>query len=98
MIYEVETTNIFDKWLDSLKDKKTAQRIMARVPRIQVGNFGDHKNIEGDLFELRFFFGSGYRVYYIIQGNKIVFLLNGGDKSSQSNDIAKAKDIIKQLE
>jgi len=37
---------------------------------------------------------SGYRVYYTIKGVKIVLLLCGGDKSSQKQDIARAKTIM----
>ena len=47
--------------------------------------------ISQTLFELRFFFSGGLRIYYTIRGNQIVFLLVGGDKSSRKNDIEKAK-------
>jgi len=50
------------------------------------------------LFELRMFFGPGFRVYYTIQGREIIFLLAGGDKSSQKKDITKARELLKQLE
>ena len=54
-------------------------------------NFGDTKNLGSDLYELRLFFDSGYRVYYTIEDNVLVILLSGGDKSSQDDDIKKAK-------
>lgn len=98
MTYRIETTNIFDDWLSNMKDKNVVNRIMARIYRIQQGSFGDHKAINNNLFELRFFFGSGYRIYYTVQGDKIVLLLCGGDKSSQKKDINKAKTIIEHLE
>jgi putative addiction module killer protein len=63
-----------------------------------IGSFGDHKIISANLFELRMFFGPGFRVYFTIQGRKIIFLLAGGDKSTQKKDIAKAKELQKQLE
>lgn len=62
------------------------------------GNLGDHKQISGQLFELRFFFGPGFRVYYTFKDNSIILLLIGGDKSSQSNDIKKATQLIDDLE
>ena len=55
------------------------------------GNFDDTKNLGDDLFELRLFFGSGYRIYYTIENNVLVILFSGGDKSSQEDDIKKAK-------
>jgi putative addiction module killer protein len=58
-----------------------------------MGNLGDHKQIEGTLFELRFFFGSGYRVYFGKDGDTLILLLCGGDKSSQTKDIESAKRL-----
>ena len=55
MDYKVYTTNIFDKWLAEVKDMKHRARIINRFDRIQKSNFGDHKNLGGNLFELRFF-------------------------------------------
>ena len=98
MKYDIETTNVFDAWLNNLKDKKVISRIMSRIYRVEQGNFGDYKSIDSNLFELRFFFGSGYRIYYTTQGTKVILLLCGGDKSSQKKDIAKAKMIMDYLE
>ena len=53
--YEIDTTNIFDKWLTEVKDTQHRARIISRFDYIQLGNFGDHKNLGGNLFELRFF-------------------------------------------
>lgn len=97
MKYEIITTNIFDKWLRSLSTTVQA-RIIKRLDYVEAGSFGDHKKIDHELSELRFFFGSGYRVYYIVRGQEIVILTNGGDKSTQQKDIRKAKTIVKQLE
>ena len=97
MSYEIETTNIFDKWFASVKDKQFRARIISRLDNIQLGNFGDHKTVAQNLFELRFFFGPGYRAYYTIENDKIVFLLCGGDKSTQSRDIEKAQAIMQTL-
>jgi putative addiction module killer protein len=96
-MYEVRTTEEFDNWLDNLKDKTTVLRISARIDRVEQGNFGDTKTITSKISELRFFFGSGYRVYYTIQGTTVVFLLNGGNKSSQKKDIKKATSILDTL-
>ena len=98
MLYEIRTTTIFDKWLKKLKDRGAKVRILARIDRVTHGNFGDIKEIDSPLTEMRFFFGPGYRIYYVIQKNTIVLLLNGGDKDSQTKDIEKAKDILKNIE
>jgi len=96
-MYEVRTTEEFDDWMDNINDKTTILRISARLDRVEQGNFGDTKTITSEISELRFFFGSGYRVYYTIQDTMIVILLNGGDKSSQKKDIKKAKTILDTL-
>ncbi len=98
MKYEVVTTNIFDEWLTGVKDMQHRARIISRFDRIQLGNFGDYKKLDENLFELRFFFGSGFRIYFTIRGEKVVFLLCGGNKSTQSKDIKKARIIIDELE
>ena len=71
---------------------------LARLDRLKNGNFGDFKRIDNNLFELRFFFGSGLRIYYTIRSEQVVLLLVGGDKSSQSKDIKHAKQILDELE
>jgi putative addiction module killer protein len=97
-MYEVRTTSEFDNWLDNLKNKTAILRISARIDRIQHGNFGDVKAISNELSELRFFFGSGYRVYYTVKGQQIILLLNGGDKSTQKKDIRKANVLLADLQ
>ena len=58
----------------------------------------DGKALSADLFELRCFFGGGIRVYYTVRNQRILLLLAGGDKSSQSRDIEKAQAILNALE
>lgn len=80
-------------WLNSL-DGTTRKRINQRILRLEEGNFGDHKKISQDISELRFTFGKGYRLYYTEINDIIVLLINGGDKSDQSNDIKKAHELL----
>lgn len=87
----------FDEWLSSIKDKVTKARIRARLDRVSLGNYGDHKLIAHNLWELRLQFGSGFRIYYTIFDDDIVILLCGGDKSTQSKDIEKAKRYLREL-
>jgi putative addiction module killer protein len=78
------------KWLRGLKDHKAKIAIERRLNRVMEGNFGDHKQLQESLWELRFDLGPGYRVYFTKEGNLIVILLCGGDKSTQDRDIATA--------
>ncbi len=97
MKHQIKTTELFDKWHDVIKDKQVLTRIDIRINRVSKGNFGDYKQLSENLYELRLFFGSGYRIYYTIQENVIVLLLNAGDKKSQQKDIKKAKQLMEQL-
>ena len=98
MIYGLRSTKQFDKWLAGIKDRQARNRILRRIDSMVIGSFGDHKTISSNLFELRMFFGPGFRVYYTIKGREIIFLIAGGDKSSQKKDISKARELLKQLE
>lgn len=98
MIYELRSTETFDKWLASLKDRSVKNRLMARLGRVENGNFGDFKQVGGNLYELRFFFGGGLRVYYTVRDGRVVLLLAAGDKSTQAKDIEKAAEILRDLE
>ncbi len=92
-IYETEDgQRPFKKWLDSLRDKATIARINARLARFEFGNFGDAKPVGNGVAELRLVFGSGYRIYYGLDGDKLIVLLTGGDKSTQEKDIKLAHD------
>jgi putative addiction module killer protein len=96
MEYEIEKTEIFDKWLRKLKDRQAAVAIIKRLGRAKLGNFGDVEPVGEGVSEMRIFTGPSYRLYYTIRQNAIIFMLCGGDKSSQKKDIKKAKDLAKQ--
>lgn len=81
----------FTEWFESIRDQRTQDRIQTRLDSVVLGNFGDCKSVGAGVFELRFHFGSGYRIYFGEVDNTIVLLLCGGDKSSQSQDIRRAK-------
>ncbi|MBD2606310.1 type II toxin-antitoxin system RelE/ParE family toxin [Scytonema hofmannii FACHB-248] len=82
----------YTEWLENLKDYVIRSRIIRRVERLKQGNYGDCKSVGGSVQELRFFFGSGYRVYFGEAENDVVILLCGGDKDSQDRDIERAKE------
>lgn len=83
----------FTQWLEALENVQR-YRVKARLTRLAVGNFGDHKHIENGIYELRFITNGGFRIYYFIENNTIILLLNGGNKSSQQKDILKAKEYF----
>ncbi|MBR8833591.1 MAG: type II toxin-antitoxin system RelE/ParE family toxin [Stigonema ocellatum SAG 48.90 = DSM 106950] len=84
--------NPFDEWLDALQDRRGKAKIRARLDRVEDGNLGDYKSVGEGVFELRIDHGSGYRIYFGSEGSKIIILLCGGDKSTQSQDICRAKE------
>ena len=98
MKYKLQGSEVFNKWLGRQKDAATRRKIFARLARAENGNFGDHKQLGSALFELRLFFSGGLRIYYTIRERRIVFLLAGGDKGSQTADIAKAEQMLNELE
>jgi putative addiction module killer protein len=83
------------KWISSLSVKDRT-RIFTRLDRVETGNLGDHRSLEEGVSELRFHFGGGYRVYYGETDDIIVLILCGGNKSSQKNDVIKAKQYWKE--
>lgn len=84
------------EWLNSLEDHKAHAKILIRIHRVELGNFGDHDSVGDGVHELKMDFGPGYRIYYGMEGNEIVLLLCGGTKGSQRRDIAKAKRFWKE--
>ena len=86
----------FADWLDQLGNPLLTARIAARIVRLKQGNPGDSKSVGSGVFELRFQFGPGWRVYFAYHGKELVILLAGGNKSSQVRDILRAKQLPNQ--
>jgi len=93
----IVSTNIFDQWFASLRDKRAKALIEARLRRVELGNLGDCEPVGEGVSELRIHWGAGYRVYFIQRGLELVVLLAGGDKSTQTRDIKTAIEVAKQL-
>lgn len=89
----LRSTEVFDHWIDGLKDRIGRANILRRVRRLAEGHAGDAKPVGSGVFELRIRFGPGYRVYYMQRGHVLIVLLCGGDKSTQESDIARAKTL-----
>ena len=88
----------FESWLDDLKDRRGRAAILARLARLELGNFGDCKSIGDGVSELRIPCGPGYRAYFGIDGPTLVVLLCGGDKKTQKKDIDLAKTYWKEYQ
>lgn len=83
--------NPFRLWLRALKDLRAQATIDSRLTRVRLGNFGHCRSIGGSLWELKIDYGPGYRVYFGQDGDTVIILLCGGDKSTQEVDIKKAR-------
>ena len=94
---EIRKTDTFSKWIDGLQDIRARARILVRIERLAVGNTGDVKPVGEGVSEMRIDYGPGYRVYFKKMGQKVVILLAGGDKKSQSKDIKTALRLSRDL-
>ena len=90
---DIVTSATFGLWLRKLKDRRAAARVLIRIDRLAAGNPGDVKPVGRGISELRINYGPGYRVYFLREGDRLVLLLTGGDKSSQEADISAAHSI-----
>ncbi|WP_173049516.1 type II toxin-antitoxin system RelE/ParE family toxin [Bosea sp. ANAM02] len=96
-MFEVRQTTAFSCWLSGLRDVRAQLRIAARIRRLEEGNAGDVKSVGQGVSEMRIDYGPGYRLYFVRQGRTLVILLCGGDKRTQPADIAKARQMAKEL-
>ena len=97
-MYIVKTLAELDAWLDGIKDRTTRLRLARRLDKAQRGNLGDVKPVGHGVLEMREFFGPGWRMYYVQHGNVLIVMLGGGDKSTQTADIAIAIERAARLE
>ncbi len=97
-MYIIEKTDEFDKWLRKLKDLRAKAKILFRIQKIENDeHFGDCEPVGNGIRELKIDYAKGYRIYFKELDGKIIILLVGGDKSTQQQDIEKAKEILKRI-
>ena len=88
---------LFEEWLDSLRDKKVQAIVLERLNRLRLGNIGDCRHLGEGVYELRIHYGSGYRVYFGDLDGEIVIMLCGGDKGMQRRDIKRARECWQEF-
>lgn len=97
-MYVIEKTDEFDKWLRKLKDLRAKAKILFRIQKIEnEEHFGDCEPVGNGIRELKIDYAKGYRIYFKELDGKIIILLVGGEKSTQQQDIEKAKEILKRI-
>jgi putative addiction module killer protein len=97
VIVEIRQTEAFASWLQNLRDVQAKRRILVRTRRLSIGNAGDVRSVGGGVSEMRIDHGPGYRVYFVSRGPKLIILLTGGDKRSQSRDIKTALEMARHV-
>ena len=88
----------YREWHNSLKSAKTQAIIDVRLARVRLGNFGYCKPVGEGVLELKIDYAPGYRVYLALVGSRVVLLLTGSDKSTQSREIRQAKAFWQDFE
>lgn len=97
-MYSVIETEEFSEWLSGLKDVQTRIRLIRRIDKVRRGILGDVKPVGEGVFEMREFFGPGWRMYYVLRNGIAVFMLGGGDTSTQERDIERVQRLALELQ
>jgi len=97
-VFQIQQTDHFANWLVKLRDVRAKARILARLDSVRLGNLGDARSIGDGISEMRIDVGPGYRVYFTRRHRILVILLCGGNKSTQTKDIARAKSMAQEIE
>jgi putative addiction module killer protein len=96
-MYEIETTEEFNNWLQGIRDNKTRLVVVKRIRSMSLGALGETRSLSNGLFEAKIRYGAGFRLYFINKGARIIVLLCGGNKSTQKQNIAKAREMAKGI-
>jgi putative addiction module killer protein len=96
-MYDIETTEEFDSWLTGIRNNKTRMVLVKRIRTMSQGTLGETRPLANGLFEAKIRYGAGYRLYFVNKGARLIILLCGGNKSTQKQDIKRAKDLAKEI-
>ena len=97
-MFTILQTEAFERWLDGLRDPSTRRRLTLRIRKVSLGHLGDVKPVGQGVFEMREFFGPGWRMYYVRRGEILILMLGGGTKATQPRDIEKAIALAQTIE
>ncbi|WP_433910369.1 type II toxin-antitoxin system RelE/ParE family toxin [Sphingomonas yabuuchiae] len=97
MTYDVELTSTFKAWLDGLTDQRGQRAIAIRLFRAEQGLLGVNRSLGNGISEMKIDVGPGYRLYYTIRGQTVLFMLHGGDKSTQKRDVKTARKLAEGI-
>jgi putative addiction module killer protein len=97
MFYRVEQTEIFKAWRLGLRDLRARVAIGRRIEHAEAGNLGDVEPVGDGVSEMKIDLGPGYRLYFTRRERTLIFLLCGGDKSTQKTDIKRARELAKEI-
>jgi putative addiction module killer protein len=95
---KVVLTEAFEKWLDGLRDPSTRRRLVLRLRKASLGQLGNVKPVAPGVYEMREFFGPGWRMNYARRGDILILMLGGGTKATQARDIARAIALAETIE
>ena len=95
---KIVLSDAFEKWLDGLRDSSTRRRLVLRLRKASLGHLGDVKPVAPGVYEMREFFGPGWRMYYARRGDVLIVMLGGGSKATQARDIEKAITLAEMIE
>ncbi len=96
-MFQIAETEEFSQWLQSIKDARTKTRLIKRLRKASLGNLDDVRSLGDGVYEMREFFGPGWRMYYLHKDRLLVTMLGGGDKSTQARDIQRAKVLAQEI-
>ena len=97
-MFTVIETDVFQHWVDGLRDLPTRIRLRRRLGKAMRGNLGDVQPVGEGVWEMREHFGPGWRMYYVHRGTVVIVMLGGGSKSGQQRDIAQAQAMAKEID
>lgn len=82
------------EWVERL-DRQARSKVLMAVARLEDGNTSNLKRV-GEIFELRIYWGPGYRIYLSLEGERVVILFGGGIKQRQQADITRASEFYSE--
>jgi len=97
-MYVIKWAPDFDRWFRGIRDRQTRIRLLRRLEKAHRGLLGDVAHVGDGVYEMREFFGPGWRMYYVQKGTQLIVMLGGGDKRTQVADIAAARGLAARLQ